>query len=101
MTTHLVPAPPRTMSDFDGHNGQFGGGRAIHTVAPTPWLDDQEVPGPACHTPAGGFDPSIFQPVTHDVTCRRCLRSPHARATAAPAIDPDQLALPLDERSNP
>lgn len=91
-----LSGPPPVMSDFDGHNGQFLGGRAIHSVAPQPWIGDLLVPGPACHTPSGSFDPATFQPAQRVVTCLRCLRSPDARAAAAPLVDPDQLALPIE-----
>lgn len=91
MTRHMQSAA-RTMDEFAGCNGQFdGGGRAVHAVALQPWVDGLQVPGPACHTPAGTFDPMIFQPVTADVTCRRCLRSPVASAAAASLVDEDQL----------
>lgn len=101
MTSQL--APPRTMRDFDGRNGQFDGGRAVHAVAPLPWIDGLQVPGPACHTPAGAFDPAVFQPVAGDVTCRRCLRSPAARAAAASTIDENQMDLlaELDHQEPP
>jgi len=86
------------MDDFAGHNGRFVHGSRVHDVMPQPWVGDRLVPGPACNTPGGGFDPSVFQPVTAGVSCERCR---HRSATpdlpvAAPLVDPDQLALPLD-----
>jgi hypothetical protein len=100
MTGQLLPAPPRDMAEFAGRNGQFDGdGRAVHAVAPQPWIGGLQVPGPACHTPNGSFDPATFNPVTAYVTCRRCLRSSDARAAAAPLVDPDQMTLPIAEEA--
>jgi hypothetical protein len=97
MSRQLLPAAPRSMAEFEGRNGRFDGdGRAVHSVAPQPWIGDLQVPGPACRTPNGSFDPATFNPVQAAVSCRRCLRSPAAAAAAAPPVDPNQgvLALP-------
>lgn len=100
MTAQLKPAPPRTMSQFSGLNGQFeGSGRAVHSVALQPWIDSMQVPGPACHTPSGSFDPAVFQPVRAAVTCRRCLRSLNASAATAPVDDPNQFVLALEHKA--
>lgn len=62
---------PTKMADFVGKNGQFAGG-VVHSVAPQKWIDDVHVPGPACHTPNGTFDPSDFKPTDQALSCRRC-----------------------------
>jgi hypothetical protein len=86
------PTPPRTMAEFDDRRGRFAGRGRVHDVAPQPWIAGLEVPGPACHTPNGSFDPGSFQPVDDNVTCRRCLRS----GTPEPAVHPvDETQLPL------
>lgn len=94
MTAQVQPAPPRTMSEFDGYNGRFDGdGRRVHLVAPQPWIDGLQVPGPACRTPNGSFDPGTFSPVLARVSCERCKALPAARLADACGVDPDQMTI--------
>ncbi|TCO57163.1 hypothetical protein [Actinocrispum wychmicini] len=91
-------APPRTMAEFDDRHGRFAGGGRVHDVALQPWIEGLEVPGPACHTPNGSFDPASFRPVDDPVSCRRCLRS----GTPDPVHPVDQNQLPLfSDRDTP
>lgn len=86
----MTAAAAPSMDTFTDRNGRFAGGKAVHAVAPQPWIGDLHVPGPACHTPSGTFDPADFRPVRDEVTCRRCLKNYRSRAVVR-QDDPDQL----------
>lgn len=90
----MTAAP--SMADFVGKRGRFAGGR-VHTVAPQKWIDDIHVPGPACRTPSGTFDPRDFKPTDADLSCKRCKKwYPHG------AEDPQQFnAFPDLQRVYP
>ncbi len=83
--------PASRMAEFIGHNGRFAGGR-VHSVALQPWIGDAHVPGPACHTPSGTFDPGDFKPTTDPLSCRRCKKW-HPNTGV---VDPNQFALGLE-----
>jgi hypothetical protein len=79
------------MAEFIGHNGQFAGGR-VHTVAMQRWMDGKQVPGPACRTPSGTFDPRDFKPTRETLSCERCKKW-HPNAGV---LDPSQFVLNLE-----
>lgn len=99
MTSQL--APQRTMRDFDGYNGRFDGRRSVHAVAPQPWMNGLEVPGPACRTGCGSFNPNVFQPAKATISCKKakCRSLVTVPAPVAPStVDPAQLNMLPDLR---
>ena len=96
--TYSQPMPVQTQLDpvrfaaaqrelFASQNVRVGAGRVVHAVAWTPWLEEHELPMPACHTGWAGHGlGGDVRPTRDPVTCRRCLtlRSGDRSSTSSP-----------------
>jgi hypothetical protein len=108
-TAEAVPHWPRRHTDparfaaaqraaFAGHNMHVGRSQVTHAVAWTDWMDDLQLPAPACRQGFNGHGlHGELRPTRWPVTCRRCRRM-HGHGQPAAAEQIGELVLfPLTE----
>jgi hypothetical protein len=111
-TAEAIPQWPRRHTDparfaaaqraaFDGHNMHVGRSRVTHAVAFTDWMDDLQLPAPACRQGFNGHGlHGELRPTSWPVTCRRCRRMLGDDQAAEVAQQSGELVLfPLTERA--
>lgn len=80
---------------FTGRRLHVGASPVVHELDWVPWLDEWELPAPACHQGFSGTGTSgELRPTRHPVTCRRCLRSRDEPEHEDPPDQPALFAVP-------
>lgn len=110
-TAEVNPPWPRRHTDparfayaqriaFTDHNMHVGRSRVTHAVAWTDWIDDLQLPAPACRQGFNGHGlHGELRPTRWPVTCRRCRRM-RGQDQSDTAEAPGELVLfpdPTDE----
>lgn len=80
---------------FTGRRLHVGHSPVVHELYWVPWLDELELPAPACRQGfAGTGTHGELKPTRHPVSCRRCLRLRDGPADEHQQEQPALFAVP-------